>query len=84
MLSVRSAVIWRLPAKQETPRLHGVHFGDVEMKIANRVGLELAFRRGFAFAAKLPPPLKNGTPTTMAIKRRGTAHEPLPLLVWWV
>jgi hypothetical protein len=29
--------------------LRGLHFGDVEMKIADRVGLELAFRRGFAF-----------------------------------
>jgi hypothetical protein len=56
--------------KQEKLALRGSNLGDVDMKIADRIGLEFAFGRGFAFDLGLP-----GDPVALQTPVKGRARQ---------
>ena len=50
--------------------LGGSNLGDVDMEIADRIGLELAFRRGFAFDLRKP-----GDPVALQTAMKGRTRQ---------
>ena len=50
--------------------LRGSNLGDVDMKIADRIGLEFAFGRGFAFDLRQP-----GDPVALQTPVKGGARQ---------
>ena len=48
------------------PALRSSNLGDVDMEVANRIGLELALRRGFAFDLRKP-----GDPVALQASMKG-------------
>ena len=56
--------------KQEKLALRGSNLGEVDMKIADRIGLEFAFGRGFAFDLGQP-----GDPVALQTSVKGRARQ---------
>ena len=50
--------------------LRGSNLGDVDMEIADRIGLERAFRRGFAFDLRKP-----GDPVALQTAMKGRTRQ---------
>src|ERR1700678_4719194 len=50
--------------------LRGSNLGDVDMKIADRIGLEFSFGRGFAFDLRQP-----GDPVALQTSVKGRARQ---------